>query len=211
MTDSTLIREFQSEVAELFFSLPESSSFLLAGGLALLAQGMSTRLTEDIDAFTSKPGDLHKAWDAFKIAALARGWRVETQRISETFIRCEVHSLDSVLVDLALDSPPGLPASMTTLGPTYAPLELAARKLLALFDRAMPRDFVDIYVMTRTWSTEEIYSLALSLDSGLEPKYLAIAIQQLRKYSDQQLDIDANFIDDLRNFFDQWGQDLLSS
>lgn len=114
-------------------------------------------------------------------------------------------------MDLALDSPPGLPASMTTLGPTYAPLELAARKLLALFDRAMPRDFVDIYVMTRTWSTEEIYSLALSLDSGLEPKYLAIAIQQLRKYSDQQLDIDANFIDDLRNFFDQWGQDLLSS
>jgi hypothetical protein len=34
---------FQLEVARLFFGLPESKGFLLAGGAALLAQHLTTR------------------------------------------------------------------------------------------------------------------------------------------------------------------------
>lgn len=44
---------FQLDVARLFFSLPASSGFLLAGGAALLAQHLSSRPTEDLDFFTS--------------------------------------------------------------------------------------------------------------------------------------------------------------
>lgn len=44
------------EVARLFFSLPASSRFLLAGGAALLAQHMTVRPTHDLDFFTSAPG-----------------------------------------------------------------------------------------------------------------------------------------------------------
>lgn len=36
---------------------------------------------------------------------------------------------------------------MTLLGPTLVPLELAGRKLLALFGRAEARDFADVYVL----------------------------------------------------------------
>ena len=43
---------FQIEVARLFFSLPTSGSFLLAGGAALLAQGLTSRPTQDLDLFT---------------------------------------------------------------------------------------------------------------------------------------------------------------
>jgi hypothetical protein len=42
---------FQEDVARLFFSLPASDGFLLAGGGALLATGLSTRPTEDRDFF----------------------------------------------------------------------------------------------------------------------------------------------------------------
>lgn len=43
---------FQSEVARLFFALPASQGFLLAGGAALLAQHLTARPTEDLDFFT---------------------------------------------------------------------------------------------------------------------------------------------------------------
>lgn len=44
---------FQLEVARLFFALPASDGFLLAGGAALLAQHLTARPTEDLDFFTS--------------------------------------------------------------------------------------------------------------------------------------------------------------
>jgi hypothetical protein len=40
---------FRLEVAELFFALPASKGFLLAGGAALLAQHLTARPTEDLD------------------------------------------------------------------------------------------------------------------------------------------------------------------
>ena len=44
---------FQLEVARLFFTLPASQGFLLAGGAALLAQHLTARPTEDLDFFTA--------------------------------------------------------------------------------------------------------------------------------------------------------------
>jgi hypothetical protein len=48
----SVLTAFQIEVAQLFFSLPASESFLLAGGGALLAQGLTARPTQDLDFFT---------------------------------------------------------------------------------------------------------------------------------------------------------------
>jgi len=47
------ITDFQVEVARVFFAMPEAVSFLLAGGLALAAHGLTERPTEDLDVFTS--------------------------------------------------------------------------------------------------------------------------------------------------------------
>ena len=47
------LTDFQLEVTGLFFSLPASKGFLLAGGAALLAQHLTTRPTEDLDFFTA--------------------------------------------------------------------------------------------------------------------------------------------------------------
>ena len=65
-TDGTPdLTDFQLEVARLFFSLPASKGFLLAGGAALLAQHLTTRPTEDLDFFTSpEVGHVPAARDA---------------------------------------------------------------------------------------------------------------------------------------------------
>ncbi len=204
MSEFVPITQFQAEVARLFFALPEARSFLLAGGLALLAQGMSVRPTEDMDAFTSLPGDVQRASEAFQAAADDHGWRVVMQHSTDTFVRLQVEGSEALLVDLALDSPPGLPATMSILGPTFAPDELAARKLLALFGRAMPRDFVDVYGVTRTRSRADLISLARSIDPGFDEQVLAIALRQITRYSDAQLPIDSTKVGALREFFRDW-------
>ena len=49
-----------------------------------------------------------------------------------------------VVVDLVLDSRPGMPPTMTVLGPSYAPEELAGRQVVALSDRAYAWDLADV-------------------------------------------------------------------
>ena len=208
MSESAPITGFQVEVANVFFALPEASSFLLAGGLALLAQGMSVRPTEDMDAFTSNPDDVQRASAAFQVAARSRGWGVEVMRASDTFVRLQVEGSEQILVDLALDSPPGLPSMMPVLGPTFAPDELAARKLLALFGRALPRDFVDVYRVCQSRATASLLRHAQTLDPGFDSDQLVIAIGQLARYADAQLPIQADEVSMLRDFFAQWAEGL---
>ena len=79
------------------------------------------------------------ALEALEAAAQERGWTVERRQVGEIFCRVTVHGPDDVDVDLALDSSPGMEPSMSVLGThTFAPEELAARKLLALFDPGLP-------------------------------------------------------------------------
>ena len=65
---------FQVQVVRLFFALPESKGFLLAGGAALLAQHLTARPTEDLDFFTApERGHVPAARDALEsIGALGR-------------------------------------------------------------------------------------------------------------------------------------------
>jgi Nucleotidyl transferase AbiEii toxin, Type IV TA system len=67
------LTDFQVEVAQLFFSLPAASGFLLAGGAALVAQHLTTRPTQDLDFFTHFGGsDVPAARDALEAAASNR-------------------------------------------------------------------------------------------------------------------------------------------
>jgi hypothetical protein len=121
--------------------------FLLDGGAALLARQLTTRPTQDLDFFTSpRAGVVQQARTEFAAVAATRGWVIETIRDSDTFCRLLVHGPEDLLVDIALDSAPGRPATASILGPTFAPEELVGRKVVALFDRAAPRDFVDVFM-----------------------------------------------------------------
>ena len=112
---------FQLEVARLFFALPASSGFLLAGGGALLAQHLTSRPTEDLDFFTDpEHGHVQAARDALEAAARKQGWTTERIHDSDTFCRMVIRSADDrVLVDLAVNAPPDLPASATSPTCTY--------------------------------------------------------------------------------------------
>lgn len=143
--EESALTAFQAEVARAFFTLPASDGFLLTGGAALLVQQFTTRPTQDLDFFTRPAaGDVRRACAEFVVLAESRGWTVETIHDGDTFCRRLIHGMEDLLVDVALDSAPGRPATISLVGPTFAVEELAGRKVVALFDRAAARDLVDV-------------------------------------------------------------------
>lgn len=179
---------FQLEIATEFFALPASQGFLLAGGAALLAQRLTNRPTQDMDFFT-RPGvgDVRAARDAFQAAMTTRGWTVERVRDGDTFCRLLVHGGEDLLVDIALDSPPTRPATVTVAGPSFAPDELAGRKVVALFDRAAARDFVDVHALQNNFEKDCLLGLAAEVDPGFDRAVFAEMLEHLPRYSDLDL------------------------
>ena len=210
-TRGTALTDFQVEVATLFFSLPSSDGFLLAGGAALVAQRLTTRPTQDLDFFTaSGAAAVHAARDELTAAAVGRGWPVTRVRDHDTFCRLLVQGTEDLIVDIALDSSPTLPPKLSALGPTFSPGELAGRKVMALFDRAAARDFVDVYMLSSRYSTRTLLSRAQEVDAGFDRRVLADMLSLLDRYSN--LDLSLGYVDvpALREFFRQWRADLLT-
>ena len=128
---------------------------------------------------------------------------------SPTFCRLVVTDRDDeVLVDLAVDSPPHLPPTMTLLGPTLAPLELAGRKLLALFDRAEARDFADVYVLAERFGQEALLNEASAADPGFDEQVLAQMMRTLDRFSDDEIPASAEVVPEIRPFFARWAEEL---
>ncbi len=202
---------FQVAVATTFFSLPESSGFLLAGGAALVVQSLISRSTQDLDLFTrAGSSTVLAARDAFEAAARDRGWAIRRVRDADTFCRLVVTGDDELVVDLALDSPPSLPPAPSDAGPTFALEELAGRKLIALFDRAEARDFADVFALAQCYDTDLLLRRAVEIDTGFSPTVFAIMLGSLGRFTDDEIPIAPEQVAPLRDFFQQWRLQLQS-
>ena len=114
-----------------------------------------------------------------------------------------------VLIDLAVNAPPDLPASSTSAGPTLAPEELAGHKLLALFDRAAARDFADVYVLARRFGKEVLLGRAAQIDAGFDSKVLANMMGTLDRLTDDEIPVPGNSsAAGLRAFYAAWRSEL---
>jgi len=200
---------FKSEVARLFFSLPASSQFLLAGGGALLASGLSTRPTEDLDFFGSRATrDVATVSRIFELAAAREGWGTKPLRRSEHFVRLKVEGPETIAIDFCTDTQATLPVVHTSVGPTYSGPELGGRKMLALFSRAEARDFVDVFELARVFGKETLFARAKRLDAGFGRQPFCEAVQRLAIYDDFELPIDQTIVGELRRFFQAWTDEL---
>lgn len=88
MTHAGELTAFQGEVAEIFFALPQSEGFAVAGGAGLLACDLIVRPTQDLDLFASAPvSSVAQARDAFLAVLVDRGLAVQVVRDADTFVR----------------------------------------------------------------------------------------------------------------------------
>lgn len=204
------LTDFQVDISGIFFALDAAEGYLVAGGAALLASGLIARPTEDLDLFSAAPTtSVARAKDAFVHALHSRNCDVVITLEGPTFCRMIVtREGHETLVDIAIDSPPLSRPTITVLGPTLAPLELAGRKLLALFDRAEARDFADVYVLAQRFNTDILIEQAQSLDPGFDLVVLAQMFGTLGRFDDHEIPLFPQQLPQVRDFFAQWAREL---
>jgi len=209
VANSKGLSRFQVELANLFFSLPESVGFLLAGGGALIAQGLIQRETDDLDFFGSrKAGDVATAGDALVAASTRLGWVVETVRAGDEYRRIKiVRAGEEVYIDLAIDSPPIKAPTVTIIGPSFTGFELAVHKTLALFGRAEPRDFSDLHALHQHIDRGEILTAAMQADTGFDLGVFTQMLRSHRRLADEDFP-SAPSVSELRTYFDAWADNL---
>jgi Nucleotidyl transferase AbiEii toxin, Type IV TA system len=97
---------------------------------------------------------------------------------------------------------------MSLLGPTLAPLELAGRKLLALFGRAEARDFADVFVLAQRFGEDALLTEAGAADPGFDEQVLAQMMWTLDRFSDEEIPASAEVVPQIRLFFARWAGEL---
>lgn len=204
------LSEFQVALAKAFFSLEESREFVVAGGAALVALDLIARPTEDLDLFAASPTTVvTPAKDAFMRMLRDRSCGVNVLQDAPTFCRMVIsRGAEETVVDLAIDSPPHQGSTVTVLGPTLAPAELAGRKLLALFGRAEARDFADVYVLAQRFGTDALLDQARTIDSGFDPAVLAQMLRTVNRFDRDEIPLPAAALPAALEFFSTWAREL---
>ena len=165
---------FQDAVARLFFSLPSANGFVLAGGGALLANGLSSRPTRDLDFFSIDPAAVvDDACDALIEALAAVEVEVYPRRRTTDFARLHLVGVEELVVDLCVDSVPVRPPVHSPVGPTFSTEDLGGRKLLALYSRAEARDFVDVFHLAALLDRDLMIDIAAMVDLRFDERVLA--------------------------------------
>lgn len=136
---------------------------------------------------------------------------VEDEITTDTFCRMMItRDLDAarVAIDLAVDVSPRRATTRTFVGPVYAAREAAARKLLALLDRAEARDFVDVHTLAQQGRLPDMIAEAPTIDLGFDLGQLALAVNQLTRKPDDDLPMPASEILAMRRWYGEWYESL---
>jgi predicted nucleotidyltransferase component of viral defense system len=110
-------------------------------------------------------------------------------------------------VDLAYDAVT-LPSEATSLGPALARDELAGSKLLALFGRGEPRDFLDVRNLLEHYSTDELVALAERFDAGFDRRVLAEMLGRVTRLPRNAFAASDDEYDESVRLFTMWQRNL---
>lgn len=209
---------FHERLARTGLAAAERYGFALAGGYAVQAAGMLMRPSEDIDLFTAweRRGEFAAAVSAVVDAYRAEGLSVETDRQHDGFVRLDVSDGERASkVELAVNTRANEPIRMT-IGPVLHPDDAVTNKMTALYTRAFARDFIDIdaAVQSGRYDRETLLRLAERSDLGFDRRVFAEALGQAQFLDPDDFavyGITGQNLDDLRNRFEAWRQDLLGN
>ncbi|MCP4968709.1 MAG: nucleotidyl transferase AbiEii/AbiGii toxin family protein [bacterium] len=205
-----MLTPLQQRLAAIVRELPEASGFALAGAGGLLVRGLIERPTRDLDYFTV-PGEddaVIALRDSLEHALDRAGLDHTRHRDLATFVRVEVSDgHDRCEIDLAIDYR-ALPTEPSSYGPTLAVEELAANKVLALFDRAEARDFLDLAELTRHFELQSLMDLAAQKDTGFTTDGFLEALSSFRRLTTADFGIGDTEYEHLRATVASWQSHL---
>jgi predicted nucleotidyltransferase component of viral defense system len=186
---------------------PLRDEFFLTGGTALAALYLHHRYSVDLDLFTENPTAVAQVPPTMQEIASRLGLEITFTRTLGTFLEAFVASPDGERVefDFAQDSPYRL--EPTRLDPELDlwvdnPTDIACNKLSALFDRAEPKDFVDIYfVVQEIYPFDQLVTLARRKHVGMDDYWLAMALAQAEQVDVLPRMVKPLAVNELKAFF----------
>lgn len=202
-----MLTDLQRRVTEIVLRSDLDPHLALAGAGALIARGIVDRTTADIDLFTVEPY-VDALVDRLEPVFADEGLTVERVRVAPTFARLTVSDAkESCRLDIAQDTRL-LPVERGPLGPTVARDELAADKVLALFGRAEPRDYVDVLALADRHGRERLLELAAQKDLGFDRRVFAEMLGGLERLERDEFEVDDETFERLRRFVEDWRREL---
>jgi hypothetical protein len=187
--------ELQRTVTQIALKASGPRDFALAGSGAIREHGVISRLSEDVDLFTSNvdEGAFGIAVDRVIDALTAEEYEVITSRRTQQFARLHVRTAkgEQVDIDMGMDWREAEPVTME-IGPVLSIQDAIGNKVAALYSRAEARDFFDVDAIRASshYSDNELIAAAIERDPGFEiPRFAS----QLRR-------VDRLTHDDLREY-----------
>jgi len=204
-----VLTDLQRRIALAVSHVVEGEGFALAGGAALIFQGVVDRRTRDLDFFAVDATAVNRVGPEVEAALRSQGMTVIKHVDAPGFIRLEVSEGDERCeVDFGSDARLR-PAVETALGPMIASEELAADKTLALFGRAAARDFIDVFALSEIFGQDRLLELAAEKDRGFDQRHFAEALAAFSRLDRDLFDLDDETYVALRDWSTSWRYRIL--
>ena len=190
------LTELHRRVATVALRVATRYGFALGGGNALIAHGLITRPTQDVDLFTNEESGVGAAAGSVEAALQAAGF--EAQREDNADGMSDIFAgMGEGLAEWTVTAPDGQqmmlqmayfdrtrqPVTMD-VGPVLSLEDVVGGKVCALAGRAEPRDYIDTAAALEHYSVQDAIRLARRLDPGLEDRDFADAGRRLDHWGD---------------------------
>ena len=206
-----MLTSLQQRVRSIVAKLPEADTVALAGGGALIVHGIVDRATTDLDFFSPEVVDVRTFADATRGALRREDLSVVTERSGSEFVRLLVRDGESELsIDIGISGRSFAPVP-TARGRVLAVEDLAGDKLLALFGRAEPRDFVDIRALAARFDVSDLYQFASDKDPGFNLEHRRDALGVFDRLPRQAFPLADREYEQLRDWVHSWRDELSTS
>jgi Nucleotidyl transferase AbiEii toxin, Type IV TA system len=183
-------------VATVALRVANRYGFALGGGNALIAHGLITRPTQDVDLFTNEETGVEAAAESVEAALHEAGFNAEREDkfaglsdifegMGEGLAEWTVTAPDGqrMMLQMAYFDRAAQPVTME-VGPVLSLEDVVGGKVCALAGRAEPRDYIDTAAALRRYSIDQVIGLARTLDPGLEDRDFADAGRRLDRWGD---------------------------
>jgi Nucleotidyl transferase AbiEii toxin, Type IV TA system len=213
------IASLHRDVAAIALSASASHGFALAGGNALIAHGLISRLTQDIDLFSDVESAVAAAADGVVNALRDAGYTVQPRdnadQLADVFEGMEeglaewivvAPSGDHVLLQMAYFERIREPVRMD-VGPVLDLEDVIGGKVCALASRAEPRDYADVAAALERYTIDQLIGFARRMDLGLTNRDFADAGDRLDRWGDRvfgSVGLDPEDVARLRKQFEAW-------
>ncbi|MFD1716122.1 nucleotidyl transferase AbiEii/AbiGii toxin family protein [Amnibacterium flavum] len=178
--------ELQRAVTRIALDAAGASGFALAGSGAIREHGVISRLSEDVDLFTSNTNEpsFGAAVDRVVDALIVAGYSVDLARRTEQFARLQVRTDagQQVDVDMGMDWREVEPVTLE-VGPVLSIQDAIGNKISALYGRAEARDFFDVDAIRASghYTDAELVAAAAERDPGFDISMFARQLERANR------------------------------